>query len=81
MSLLEGSMKLYNYRSFGSDEQTISLNDLTTLIGYNSSGKTAALAALNTIFSEYSGDRNLTRIDFHLPKDMDPEELEEKTCI
>lgn len=83
MSLLEGSMKLtklklYNYRSFGNDEQTISLNDLTTLIGNNSSGKTAALAALNTIFSEYSGDRNLTRSDFHLPKDMDPEELEEQ---
>lgn len=71
-------LKLYNYRSFGNKEQTINLNNLTSLIGNNSSGKTAALAALNTIFSEYSNDRNLTRSDFHLPKNMAPEEMQEQ---
>lgn len=71
-------IKLFNYRSFGEKEQIIIFDELTALIGNNSSGKTAALSALNTIFSENSGDRNLVRSDFFLPKDIDPEELEEQ---
>lgn len=59
-------LKLKNYRCFGSDEQTILLDDLTTFIGNNSVGKTAALAALNCMFSENGGDRILQRRDFHL---------------
>ena len=72
-------LKLYNYRSFGEFEQVINFDELTTLIGNNSSGKTAALVALNTIFSENSSDRNLERSDFFLPKDKDPEEFEEQS--
>lgn len=72
-------LKLYNYRSFGEKEQLIEFDDLTTLIGNNSSGKTSALAALNTIFSENPGERNLNRGDFYLPKDKEPEELEEQS--
>ncbi len=72
-------LKLYNYRSFGESEQIIYFDELTTLIGNNSSGKTAALDALNTIFSENSGDRNLERSDFFLPKDISPEELEKQS--
>ena len=45
-------------------------------IGNNSSGKTAALSALNCMFSENSGDRILQRSDFHLPKEMAPDEME-----
>jgi predicted ATP-dependent endonuclease of OLD family len=41
-----------NYRCFGSEEQVILIDDLTTFIGNNSAGKTAALAALNCMFSE-----------------------------
>lgn len=72
-------LKLYNYRSYGESEQIINFDELTALIGNNSSGKTAALNALNTIFSENSNDRNLERSDFFLPKDKAPEELEEQS--
>lgn len=71
-------VKLYNYRSFGESEQTINFDELTALIGNNSSGKTAALAALNTIFSENTSDRNLERSDFFLPKDRNPEDIEKQ---
>lgn len=72
-------VKLYNYRCFGPEEQTITIDDLTTFIGNNSSGKTAALAALNCLFSENGSDRLLHRSDFHLPKDVAPEDLERQS--
>ena len=71
-------IKLNNYRCFGSIEQTIIIDNLTTFIGNNSSGKTAALAALNCMFSENGSDRLLQRSDFHLPKDMPPDCLEKQ---
>ena len=69
-------LKLMNYRCFGAEEQTIVIDDLTTFIGNNSAGKTAALSALNCMFSENSGDRILHRSDFHLPKGLSPDEIE-----
>lgn len=71
-------IKLKNYRSFGENEEVINISNLTSFIGNNSSGKTAALAALNTIFSENPRDRILVRSDFHLPKDESPDEIEEQ---
>lgn len=50
-------LKLWNYRCFGSEEQVILIDQLTTFIGNNSAGKTAALSALNCMFSENSNDR------------------------
>ena len=70
-------VKLYNFRSFG-EEQTIRFDNLTTIIGNNSSGKTAALAALNIIFSQNSGDRLLKRSDFHVPFNIKPEEMQKQ---
>ena len=72
-------LKLMNYRCFGSEEQVILIDNLTTFIGNNSSGKTAALSALNCMFSENSSDRILQRSDFHLPKEMDPDEMESQS--
>lgn len=69
-------LKLMNYRSFGPEEQTIQIDNLTTFIGNNSAGKTAALSALNCLFSENIGDRILHRSDFHLPKEMAPDEMQ-----
>lgn len=69
-------LKLMNYRCFGPEEQIILINDLTTFIGDNSAGKTAALSALNCMFSEYSSDRILQRSDFYLPKDIAPDEIQ-----
>lgn len=69
-------LKLRNYRSFGNEEQIIPIDDMTVFIGNNSAGKTAALSALNCMFSENTSDRTLKRSDFHLPQNMKPEELE-----
>lgn len=69
-------IKLYNYRCFGSDEQVIKIDNITSFIGNNSTGKTAALLALNCLFSDNASDRVLKRSDFHLPKDIKPEEME-----
>lgn len=66
-------LKLYNYRCFGDVEQTIKIEDITSFIGDNSSGKTAPLMALNCLFSVNSADRVLKRSDFHLPKEMSPD--------
>lgn len=69
-------LKLHNYRCFGDGEQTIPIEDITSFIGNNSSGKTAALLALNCLFSNNSKDHILKRSDFHLPKDKKPEDSE-----
>ena len=68
-------LKLHNYRCFGNDEQIIEIDDITSFIGNNSSGKTAALLALSCLFSNNGADRILKRSDFHLPKDMKPEDV------
>lgn len=69
-------IKIHNFRCFGDGEEIIPIDDITAFIGCNSTGKTAALCALNILFSENSAERILRRSDFHLPKTMKPEELE-----
>lgn len=69
-------IKIKNYRCFGNEEQIINIDNITAFIGSNSVGKTAALLALNCMFSDNSGDRILKRSDFHLPNDKSPDELE-----
>ena len=59
-------LKLHNYRCFGNDEQIIKIDDITSFIGNNSTGKTAALLALNCLFSDNSADRILTVSYTHL---------------
>ncbi|WP_231506239.1 AAA family ATPase [Paenibacillus sp. UNC451MF] len=59
-------VKLQNFRSF-SEEEVITLSDLTAIIGSNSSGKTTFFNALLKLFGESSKDREITRADFHLP--------------
>lgn len=68
-------LKICRFRCFGDDEQVIIFDDLTTLIGNNSSGKTAALNALLKLFSDNSSDRNLQRSDFYLPNNIKPDEM------
>lgn len=71
-------IKLFNFRCFGEEEHTIAIDDLTTFIGSNSTGKTAALAALNCMFSEFTSDRNIRRSDFYVPKNTLPENMTEQ---
>lgn len=68
-------VKICNFRSFG-EEQIIDIDKITTIIGNNSSGKTAALSAINLLFSQNSSDRVLRRSDFYLPRDKNPAEVE-----
>ena len=76
MQMKLSKLKLMNYRCFGPEEQVIHIGKLTTFIGNNSAGKTAALSALNCLFSENSSDRILRRSDFHLPKEIRPDEMQ-----
>ena len=69
-------LKIHNYRCFGNEEQVIPIDDITSFIGNNSSGKTAALLALNCLFSSNGAERVLSRSDFHLPLGKKPEEME-----
>lgn len=71
-------IKIHNFRCFGDGEEIIPIDDITAFIGGNSTGKTAALYALNVLFSQNSAERILRRSDFHLPKTKKPEELEQQ---
>lgn len=71
-------IKIHNFRCFGDGEEIIQIDDITAFVGGNSTGKTAALCALNILFSENSTDRVLRRSDFYLPKTKKPEELEQQ---
>lgn len=61
------SITLKNFQCFASDATTIPFGDLTTLIGANGAGKSAALQALRRIFGVTPGARGLQRADFHVP--------------
>ncbi|MBS4203523.1 ATP-dependent nuclease [Lederbergia citrea] len=56
-----------NFRSFGKDEQVVKIDDLTALIGANSSGKTSLITALLRLFGQKNIDRTLVKTDFHIP--------------
>jgi predicted ATP-dependent endonuclease of OLD family len=64
-------LTLSNFRCFGEDTTVIHLEDLTTFVGGNACGKTAALAALARLFGVASGDRSIRKSDFHVPPDAD----------
>ena len=71
-------IKLKNYRCFGAEEQVIKFDDLTAFIGNNCSGKTAAMSALNCLFSSNNSDRIIKRSDFHLPYGEDWDSAEKR---
>ena len=68
-------LKLRNFRCFGPEETVLNLDDTTTFIGMNSSGKTAALQALVKLFGNSSSVRELKRADFHISKGKKPENV------
>ena len=71
-------LKLCNFRCFGDAETTINFENLTLLIGANSSGKTAVLQALVKLFSNNPAAKILQRSDFHVPKGKSPKDLESR---
>lgn len=69
-------LKIENFRCFGPEETSIELENLTTIIGSNSSGKTAILNALLKLFGRNGKERELKRSDFHVPKGKNPDEID-----
>ncbi|WP_165835618.1 ATP-dependent nuclease [Ruminiclostridium sufflavum] len=68
-------MIISNYRCFGKKPTTIEFDDLTGLIGHNSSGKTALITALLKLFGDKTSDRNIERSDFHIPISQNPDSI------
>ncbi len=69
------ALKIKNFKSFKQEEVIPFNDDLIAIIGYNSSGKTAALEALRKIFGINSWEREITKQDFHIPKDVSPSDI------
>lgn len=70
------SLRIAGFRCYGATPVSVRFNDLTTFVGANGSGKTAALVALQRMFGAANAQRALTREDFHLdPGIADPDEL------
>ena len=69
-------IRLSNFQSFGPEPTTLTLDDMTYLIGPNGSGKTAALLALSRMFGFNPAMRRVQRPDFNVPMNEDevPEE-------
>ncbi len=65
-----------NFRCFGSETTTITFDQLTTFIGVNSSGKTAAMISLVKLFGTLPSEREIIRSDFHLPHGKKPEDID-----
>lgn len=75
------TIRLSNFRCFGSDPTEISFDHITYLIGPNGSGKTAALQALCRMFSFDPSLRKIQRSDFHVPHDEQVAPNERKLWI
>lgn len=64
--MLISELHISNFRSFGEEAQTIKIDNLTALIGSNSSGKTSLIMALLRLFGQKNTDRTLIKTDFHI---------------
>lgn len=71
------SLTLQNFRCFGPTPTTISLGDITALVGANGAGKTAVLQAVVRLFGVPPSERGIQRSDFHATLDVDPDEVNE----
>ncbi|ASF40963.1 ATP-dependent endonuclease [Halobacillus halophilus] len=71
------SVTLKNYRSFGEIPQKVHLDNITALIGGNSTGKTALISSLVRLFGQKNSERTLIKSDFHIPHNISPDDIEE----
>ena len=71
------SLTIRNFRCFGPDPVTIPLGDTTCFVGSNGSGKTAALVAMNKMFSIVPAERQIEPVDFYVPPGMSLREITE----
>ncbi len=69
---------IIGFRSFGEPVTIPATGKLTTFIGCNSTGKTAALEALRKLFGSFGSERDVKREDFHVAPGEDDMNLKEK---
>ena len=74
------NLRIKGFKSFGINEGVnIPLNNnLAAFIGLNSAGKTTALEALRRLFGSSNAEREINRQDFHVGKNENPDEIEER---
>ncbi|MCU4313792.1 AAA family ATPase [Acinetobacter bereziniae] len=74
------NLRIKGFKSFGNNESVnIPLNNnLAAFIGLNSAGKTTALEALRRLFGSSNAEREINRQDFHVGKNENPDEIEER---
>ncbi|MEB9686173.1 ATP-dependent endonuclease [Bacillus thuringiensis serovar pingluonsis] len=75
--MLISELHVSNFRSFGYESQLIETENLTALIGANSSGKTSLIMALLRLFGQKNIDRTLVKTDFHIPESADVSKIKE----
>lgn len=75
--MIISELHICNFRSFGSEVQSIKVDNLTALIGANSSGKTSMIIALLRLFGQKNTDRTLVKTDFHIPENEDISTIKE----
>lgn len=64
-------VKLCGFRCF-KDEVVVQIDDLTAMIGKNSSGKTSFFCALLRMFGESGREREIRKSDFYFPNNVNP---------
>lgn len=75
------SIKITNFQSFGEKPTEFTLEEITYLIGPNSSGKTAVLQALCRLFAFDPSLRRVKRTDFHIPQNESSPPDQRTLCI
>ncbi|NQX43249.1 Predicted ATP-dependent endonuclease of the OLD family, contains P-loop ATPase and TOPRIM domains [Pedobacter steynii] len=72
-------LKIQGFRSFGTESIIKISGNLSTFIGLNSSGKTAALESLRKLFGNTNQERELSLEDFHVAQNEDTSNTENKS--
>lgn len=79
--MMISELHISNFRSFGEEIQSIKIDNLTALIGSNSSGKTSLIMALLRLFGQKNSDRTLIKTDFHIPSNEDISNINEMKLL
>tara|TARA_R110002072_G_scaffold534_6_gene3956 strand:+ start:133460 stop:135481 length:2022 start_codon:yes stop_codon:yes gene_type:complete len=74
-------VSITGFRCFGDVGQEILLDQFTTFVGRNGTGKTAVLQALSKVFGVSSSDRTITRDDFFVEESKSIDDYQEREFL